>query len=83
MWSEKEMCLPCVYQERLDYMASHAFPTIAPPLSPCHPGPSVLMDGNIEGSITEKQAHGTGKESTNASGGRCTYNVCIMTRADC
>jgi hypothetical protein len=64
-------------QERLKHPVSLALPAIAPPSSPCHSGSLILIDGNLEGPLTEKQAHGgTGKEST--EGGRCTYIFCTI-----
>ena len=59
-------------RERLKHPASPASPAITRPSSSFHPGSSILIDGHLEGLLTENQAHhGTGKEST--EGGRCTY----------
>jgi hypothetical protein len=60
--------------ERLEYSVSPSYLAIAPPLFPCRPGSlmSILIDGHLEGLLTEKQAHhGTGRGFT--KGRRCTY----------
>jgi hypothetical protein len=60
-------------QERLDRTVSSSYPAIVPPLSPCHPGPSVPKDGHFEDSLAVTQA---GKEST--KWGQCTYIFCTI-----
>ena len=61
-------------RERLEYPVSQAYPAIAPPSFPCRLGSSIsiLIDGNLEGLLPEKQAHHeSGKELTR--GCRCPY----------
>ena len=69
-------------QERLEHLpvVSRSYPTAIVPLSfpnfPCHPEPSIPIDGYYEGSLTENQAHHeTGKESTKE--GPCSYSTHI------
>jgi hypothetical protein len=41
-------------QERLGHPFSPEYPAVAPP---CHPGSSIMTDGHLGVSLTEKQAH--------------------------
>ena len=69
-------------QERVERPVSQACPTIARPLSPCHPKSFIMIDDNFEGSLTEERAHYvTGNECVEE--GRRAYIFCIMTCADC
>ena len=65
---------------RLEHPASPASPATARSSSPCHPGSSILIDGHLEGLLTENQI-GTGREST--EGGRCTSIFCTIACTDC
>ena len=63
-------------QERLEHSVSTRttpFPAIAPPSPPCHPRSSILIDGHFEDLLAEKQALGTGKESTNGADVRISF----------
>jgi hypothetical protein len=66
-------------QESLEHPVSSALadPAISLPSLP-YPGPSVMMDGYFEGSLTKN--HGTEKELT--KGGRRTYIVCTVVCSD-
>ena len=68
-------------QERLDRPVSPTYPAIVPPSSSCHPGSSIVIDGNFEGPLTERQAHhGTGMKFT---GRRCTFIFSTIACTDC
>jgi hypothetical protein len=71
-------------QERPEHSVSLAYPAVAPPSFPGHPGASILTDGHFESlatEVTEEQPHyGTGKESKRD---RCTHTFCTKACADC
>ena len=66
-------------QKRLKHPVSPAYRAIASPSSPRYPRPSIIMDGQFESSLSQKQA----RHGTRFKGRRCMYIFCAVTCTDC